>query len=352
MQMNRPLGRGRVVSSLLAAVACLLAWSSAQAATRPSMQELLSTQKLEKVQTPVPVPLRIASVVVSEEAGKNGDVDDRWDSRDAFRGTYAEEFRQGLAYYLKERGFKVVTSKAAISARIYIDRFKGFKRSGQYGGDLRGTMVLRLNGKEIGSNQLFENISYEDDSEEQRAFAKEFYLDKVSFPTVLFYNLTVSLYDSIAQAIQEAASEASLEIPPPVQGRAPMLREGIPAAVPAVAPPPPPAVHESAPPAALKTVPPPKPVAPRELPKTGILTIESDPDAAEIYLDSKLLATTPAKRLRLSAGDHVLMVKKAGYADWVREFTVLEDADLTLKANLEPNAPAPPEQPEEEILKQ
>ncbi|HEU5181136.1 MAG TPA: PEGA domain-containing protein [Candidatus Polarisedimenticolia bacterium] len=312
------------------------------------MQELLATQKLEKVQTPVPLPLRIASVVVSEEAGKNGDVDDRWDSRDAFRGTYADEFRQGLAYYLKERGFKVVSSKGAISARIYIDRFKGFKRSGQYGGDLRGTMVLRLNGKEIGSNQLFENISYEDDSEEQAAFAKEFYLEKVSFPTVLFYNLTVSLYDSIAQGIQEAASDAGLEIPPPVQGRAPMLREGIPAAVPAVAPPPPP-VHEAAPPVALKTVPPPRP--PREMPKTGILTIESTPDDAEIYLDSRLLATTPARRLHLSAGDHSIMVKKAGYVDWVREFTVLEDTDLTLKATLEPNSP-PQEQPEEEILKQ
>ena len=348
MQIHLPLGRGKAVSSLLVAVASLLAWSSAQAAARPTMQELLATQKLEKVAAPIGLPLRIASVVVSEEAGKKGDVQDRWDSRDAFRGTYAEELYQGLTYYLKERGFKVVTSKSAVSARIYIDRFKGLKRSGQYGGDLRGTMVLRLNGKEIGRNQLFENVSYENEKEERRAFAKEFYLEKVDFSTVLFYNLTVSLYDSIAEGIQDAVSDAGSDIVgPPLQGKGPVIREAIPAAVPALAPPP---VRESAPPAVPMSVPPPKASAPRERSKTGILTIESDPDAAEIYLDSKLLATTPARRLRLSAGDHAITVRKAGYADWVREVTVLEDNDLTLKATLDPAQPQEP--PDEEILKQ
>jgi hypothetical protein len=340
------------VTPLLVAIVSLLAGSSAHAATRPTMQELLSTQKLEKLEAPVPVPLRIASVVVSEEAGKKGDVDDRWDSRDAFRGTYADEFYQGLAYYLKERGFKLVTSKGAMSARIYIDRFRGLKRSGQYGGDLRGTMVLRLNGKEIGRNQLFGNASYEDQKEEQRAFAKEFYLEKVDFSTVLFYNLTVNLYESIAEGIQEAGSDAGLALaPPPIQGRAPQLREGIPAAVPAVAQPP---VRESAPSAGPASAPPPRPQARPEAPKIGVLTIESDPNAAEIYLDSKLLATTPARKLRLATGDHSITVKKAGYADWVRDITVLEDSDLTLKATLEPNEPKPPaqENPEEEVLDQ
>jgi len=70
-----------------------------------------------------------------------------------------------------------------------------------------------------------------------------------------------------------------------------------------------------------------------------LLTIESTSDTAEIYLDSKLVATTPAKGLRLTVGSHLITLRKAGFADWVREVVVLEDSDLTLKAALEKNQP-------------
>jgi hypothetical protein len=102
-------------------------------------------------------------------------------------------------------------------------------------------------------------------------------------------------------------------------------------------PPPPPPVQQAQPQASAR----PKPA------KAGILTIESDPDDAEIYLGSKLLATTPVKRLRLAAGDHTITIRKAGYADWVREIKVLEDADVTLKATLESNQPKIQDQEEQ-----
>jgi hypothetical protein len=38
-------------------------------------------------------------------------------------------------------------------------------------------------------------------------------------------------------------------------------------------------------------------------------------------------------------GNHLITLKKAGFADWVRELTVLEDSDLTLKATLEKSQP-------------
>jgi len=262
------------------------------------MKELVSSQHFERLETPFPIPVRLYPIGVSETEGWNGSLDDRWHSSDAFRGTYAEEFMEGLTYYLKVRGFDLSTSKEAMQVRVTIDRFIGRKRIHDDGGDLKGTLVLKLYGKEILKKPLFESLSYTDEASECQAFAKQFGLPEVQFATVLFYRLTASFYASIAQGILDTGSD--LDSPNP-----------------------------SSP---VKTTPP-------EGKETGLLTIESDPDTAEIYLDSRLVATTPAKRLRLSVGSHVIALKKAGFADWVRELTVLEDSDLTLKATLEKSQP-------------
>ena len=127
--------RGRV-SSLLVVIASFCAASMTHAAPRPSMKELLATQELERQKAPFPLSVRIASVTITEAAGRKGDVDDRWHSSDAFRSNYDQEFTDGLAYYLKERGFKLSSSKGAVVARVYIDDFTGRKGSGEFGGDM------------------------------------------------------------------------------------------------------------------------------------------------------------------------------------------------------------------------
>jgi len=290
---------GRSLKFLLELVVMIaVGASSLEAATSHTMKELLSTQHFERLETPFPIPVRLYPIGVSETEGWNGSLDDRWHSSDAFRGTYAEEFMEGLTYYLKARGFDLSTSKEAMQVRVTIDRFIGRKRNHDDGGDLKGTLVLRLNGKEILKKPLFESLSYTDESSECLAFAKQFELPEVQFPTVLFYRLTAGFYASIVQGILDAGSDLDSPVPsPPVR------------------------------------------TAPPEGKETGLLTIESNPDTAEIYLDSRLVATTPAKRLRLSVGNHLITLKKAGFADWVRELTVLEDSDLTLKATLEKSQP-------------
>ena len=268
------------------------------ARTTYTMKELVSSQHFERLETPFPISVRLYPIGVSETEGWNGSLDDRWHSSDAFRGTYAEEFMEGLTYYLKARGFDLSTSKEAMQVRVTIDRFNGRRRIHDDGGDLKGTLVLKLYGKEILKKPLFESLSYTDEASECPAFAKQFELPEVQFPTVLFYRLTAGFYASIAQGILDAGSDLDSPNPSPP----------------------------------VKTTPP-------EGKETGLLTIESDPDTAEIYLDSRLVATTPAKRLRLSVGNHLITLKKAGFADWVRELTVLEDSDLTLKATLEKSQP-------------
>src|SRR5580658_223516 len=62
----------------------------------------------------------------------------------------------------------------------------------------------------------------------------------------------------------------------------------------------------------------------------GIVTITSDPDGAEIFVDDKFVGSTPAK-LKLAAGNHVMVIRSAGLAEWKRTLEILKDSQVTLK---------------------
>ncbi|GAC1690957.1 MAG: hypothetical protein PVS2B2_28770 [Candidatus Acidiferrum sp.] len=67
----------------------------------------------------------------------------------------------------------------------------------------------------------------------------------------------------------------------------------------------------------------------------GAVTLSSEPDNAEIYLDEKFLGNTPAT-LKLPAGPHLLLLKSPNHADWQRNLNILKDSSVTLKAVLPP----------------
>src|ERR1700757_722459 len=51
----------------------------------------------------------------------------------------------------------------------------------------------------------------------------------------------------------------------------------------------------------------------------GTITITSEPDAAEIFLDGKFHGHTPAT-LKLPAGSHTVLLQSPGYSDYSRTF--------------------------------
>jgi len=63
------------------------------------------------------------------------------------------------------------------------------------------------------------------------------------------------------------------------------------------------------------------------------ITIHSDPDGADVFLDGSFVSSTPAV-LRLPAGSYKVVVKMSGFADWEREVKVLPGAEVNLKAKL------------------
>jgi serine protease Do len=66
----------------------------------------------------------------------------------------------------------------------------------------------------------------------------------------------------------------------------------------------------------------------------GTVTVTSDPDGAEIYVDDKFMGNSPAK-LKLPAGTHMMLIKSAEHADWKRSLELLKDNTVSLKATLE-----------------
>ena len=68
---------------------------------------------------------------------------------------------------------------------------------------------------------------------------------------------------------------------------------------------------------------------------SGQITITSDPDAAEIFIDGKFVGNTPAT-LKISAGPHLFLLKSPSRPDYSRTVEVPKSSKLTLKALFDP----------------
>jgi hypothetical protein len=299
------------------------------AAGQYTLVELLEKDAIEPASPGFPVPLRLARVELSGESGRSGTLSDRWRSSDAFKGPFRDEFLEGLGHYLTVRGFDLRSSGEALEVKVTFTGFEGRKRFHDDGGDLRGTLTLSFRGRVIASRPLFESLSYRDQAEERPIFAREFGLPKAHFATVLFYRLSVSFYRMI--------EETTLALQPTVARF--FVEPGMPAAPASPSPPgqPPagapggkgmdPAFAEPGRAALFLD-------ADFPVEEFSIFDITSTPEGAEIYLDEKLIAMTPAESVRIPSGTHKITVKKPGYREWTRELLVLDGNRLKLKAEL------------------
>ncbi len=69
----------------------------------------------------------------------------------------------------------------------------------------------------------------------------------------------------------------------------------------------------------------------------GQLTITSEPDAAEIFIDGKFHGNAPAT-LKLPAGSHVILIKSPGRPDFARTLELPKSSKLNLKAIFDSSA--------------
>ncbi len=65
------------------------------------------------------------------------------------------------------------------------------------------------------------------------------------------------------------------------------------------------------------------------------MSISSEPDSAEIYIDGKFHGNAPAT-VRLAAGSHVIVLKTSGRPDYSRTLEIPKASKLSLKARFDP----------------
>jgi hypothetical protein len=74
-----------------------------------------------------------------------------------------------------------------------------------------------------------------------------------------------------------------------------------------------------------------KPVAKKE---TGTLSVTSEPNGAEVYIDNEFAGNTPCK-LTVDAGKHTIKVTAKDHKDWSRDMAIREGSEMTVNAGLE-----------------
>jgi len=72
---------------------------------------------------------------------------------------------------------------------------------------------------------------------------------------------------------------------------------------------------------------------------TGLLVINSDPNAAQVYVDGELQTATDST-ISLSPGDYSIVVKKEGFLAWEKGITIEKEAVTQIDAFLLPAAPS------------
>ena len=73
-----------------------------------------------------------------------------------------------------------------------------------------------------------------------------------------------------------------------------------------------------------------------EIVDTGILTVESAPSAAQIYVDNELKGETPFTVYNIPIGLHKVVVKKEGYLDFNKAVTIQVGKTESIDASLNP----------------
>jgi serine/threonine protein kinase len=79
-----------------------------------------------------------------------------------------------------------------------------------------------------------------------------------------------------------------------------------------------------------------KPTTPASLGQfTGTLSIDSRPTGAKVYLDGKLIGTTPLARSSVSAGEHAVRLEYDGYHRWTSSVRIVAGEQNRVTASLE-----------------
>jgi len=77
------------------------------------------------------------------------------------------------------------------------------------------------------------------------------------------------------------------------------------------------------------------PAAPRAAAFAGALTVDSRPGGAKVFLDGKLVGSTPLSLQTVAAGEHAIRLERDGYRRWSSQVRVVTSEQNRVTASLE-----------------
>ncbi len=224
-------------------------------------------------------------------------MDDRLNADDAFDRPFVDSLMDGMRWYLRLRGLRVVDAGGDLRATGRIVSYEGNKGWGDWGVEIALELKFFHEHELVLQKQLRSHLAYSNDHEVEDAEEARYTAHKMraSFPEILFTRVGIDLSEKLLTLMKERRLDLE-NATGTVQGS--LANSGI----------------ESAP--------------------RGVITIEATVPHAEILIDGAFVGTAPLEKLAIPAGDHTLEVRKQGYEPWMRSIRVLAGAASRFVAEL------------------
>lgn len=223
-------------------------------------------------------------------------VDDRMNADAAFNHPFTDSLREGMTWYLRQRGLRIVDDGGDLRLTGTIDSYEGWKGWGHWGADVHLRTKLFRGPQMILSEDLRSFLKYADDEdvEDEEKPKYKARAVEIAFPEILFTRVGIDLSEKLIVLMKEKAELIST-----AGGKRPQA----------------------------------------ELASKGKLSLEATVPHAEVFVDGKLVGTTPLVDLLLPATTHLIEIRKSGFNPWKREVAVLEGATSRITAELEAEKP-------------
>jgi len=222
-------------------------------------------------------------------------LDDRLNADRAFNSSFVDSLKEGMTWYLSQRGLRMVGSKEELRVVGTITDYEGNRGWGDWGAEISVKYNIYAGSRLLAEETIRSVMNYSNDSEvvdEEEANYESRDMG-ISFLEILFTRIGVDLSEKLITYLKGQADRLGSDHSP---GRS------------------------------MATDP----------EARGSIAIESSVENAEVIIDGKFVGSTPVGGLVLQVGTHRVEVRKRGFIPWIREITVLEASETRFFADLVP----------------
>ena len=128
-------------------------------------------------------------------------LDKHWKADKIFLAPFVDELRDGIAYYLAQKGIKVVEGPADVQVAGRITSYEGFRGGGEHGADVRMETMFLRHGEKTYEQEVKSVYKFRDEGEPESRL-KPVYKAKtgskrIDFREILFTRIAADMAEKI-----------------------------------------------------------------------------------------------------------------------------------------------------------